>query len=244
MVNFDSNEYWMENTWDRYEELNKFSSEVKKEFLKQEELTVNYVVELSKNVNHLNILDLACGTGKISESILKKLGDKVHITLVDINPNTLSIAKKHLSKYNNVDYVNMDVYNISNKFIESFDVVIALELIHHISQLNKLFNNIYMVLNKSGVFIANFFTTERYNKWDILKYGIIKSLKRKITHTFFNIIYKLTKNKKVKQNIKLKGYSRICPLNENFVFKELNPWFKIKIKKKTNYLWFVSQRLN
>lgn len=121
-----------------------------------------------------------------SESILKKIGEKVNITLVDINPNTLLIAKKHLSKYNNVNYVNMDVYNISSKYSEAYDVVIALELLHHISQLDKVFNNIYAVLNSSDIFIANFFITEKYNKWDILKYGIFKSYIRKITYTFFN----------------------------------------------------------
>lgn len=54
-----------------------------------------------------SILDLACGTGILTEQISKKFPN-AKIIGVDITPNYLEVAKKKLSAYKNVSFVNQD----------------------------------------------------------------------------------------------------------------------------------------
>jgi len=64
-----------------------------------------------------SILDLACGTGILTEQIAKKF-PKAKIVGVDVTQNYLEIAKKKLSVYENVSFVNQDAekLNLNYKF--------------------------------------------------------------------------------------------------------------------------------
>jgi demethylmenaquinone methyltransferase/2-methoxy-6-polyprenyl-1,4-benzoquinol methylase len=64
-----------------------------------------------------SILDLACGTGILTEQIAKKF-PKAKIVGVDITPDYLEIAKRKLSAYENVSFVNQDAekLNLNYKF--------------------------------------------------------------------------------------------------------------------------------
>ena len=64
-----------------------------------------------------SILDLACGTGILTEQIAKKF-PKAKIVGVDITQDYLEIAKRKLSAYENVSLVNQDAekLNLNYKF--------------------------------------------------------------------------------------------------------------------------------
>jgi demethylmenaquinone methyltransferase / 2-methoxy-6-polyprenyl-1,4-benzoquinol methylase len=64
-----------------------------------------------------SILDLACGTGILTELIAKKYPD-AKIVGVDITQNYLEVAKRKLSSYKNVTLVNQDAekLNLNYKF--------------------------------------------------------------------------------------------------------------------------------
>lgn len=64
-----------------------------------------------------SILDLACGTGNLTEQISKKFPN-AKIVGVDITPNYLEVAKKKLSTYKNISFVNQDAekLNLNYKF--------------------------------------------------------------------------------------------------------------------------------
>lgn len=64
-----------------------------------------------------SILDLACGTGILTEQITKKF-PKAMIVGVDVTKNYLEVAKRKLSGYPNVSFVNQDAekLNLNYKF--------------------------------------------------------------------------------------------------------------------------------
>lgn len=114
-IKFDSVEYWNSTTWDRYNELFKVNPFIFQTFIEQEQYTVSAVKAICNNRNESYVLDLAYGTGRISESILK-CTPNIHLTLADKNINTLEIARKHLSKYSNVSFKQLSVYIINLSF--------------------------------------------------------------------------------------------------------------------------------
>lgn len=117
MLSFDSPEYWQRKTWDRYAQLEAVPLRVQKEFLAQEHLTVCAVRQFkTKEGRKVSLLDLACGTGRIAESILDACGDEVYATLVDFNPRTLALAKEHLTRFPAVNFEELDVYTIGTAF--------------------------------------------------------------------------------------------------------------------------------
>jgi len=67
---------------------------------------VNEVSERNRFINKLNlkkqskVLDLACGTGRDSFLIAKRLGSKGYLAMQDISRNMLSICKKKIDKFN------------------------------------------------------------------------------------------------------------------------------------------------
>jgi len=241
MLKFDSNEYWQKTTWDRYTELDVVPLDVKNEFLLQEKLTVSYISELTKKNKNTKILDLACGTGKISESIIRSSLNNVTLTVADFNKNTLEKTKRNLEKYNNINYLLIDALKIGEYFKGEFDVIVCMDFFHHISNLSVLIKQINTSLRSEGILIANAFDKNNYKKWDRMKYGCSKSLKRRFLFEFANIIYPYTTTN-IKRIINKNGWARISPLTEIDIVNNLSPYFVDIEFKKSFYLWFNAKK--
>lgn len=100
----------------------------------------------------LNILDLGCGTGNISEKIKKRFPAS-HITCVDISKNMIDIAQNKLSNYSNITYKLTDFQHISLN--DNYDVVVSSLAMHHLEtdlDKKKLYEKIFNSLSDGGVF--------------------------------------------------------------------------------------------
>ena len=239
MIKFDSKGYWKKTTWDRYYELQKVPDQVRKEFLNQEELTISCISSLAKHREKINVLDLACGTGRISESILNSAPEKIHITLLDFNENTIMKARERLHQYKNIDYVLLDVYDLGSNFIEKYDVIVAMDIFHHISDLELFIKQIHIALKPNGVLIANAFDNAKYKEWDKLKYGNLTSLKRRMRHRISTAFYPLMPSG-LKKKITDNGYARISPLTDEIISKCIDTFFEDLHFKRSYYLWFTA----
>lgn len=80
---------------------------------------------------HLNILEMACGTGKGSE-LLREAFPNANYTLNDISPYYLEFAKEKLGDHFN--YVQGPAENLSDLTDESFDVTFHIFLFHELPQ--------------------------------------------------------------------------------------------------------------
>ena len=115
----------------------------------------NYVEELMTNDNRKpkKILELACGTGNITIPLSNK---GYRLTGVDISEDMLMVAKnKAIDSNQNVLFIQQDMVEL--EFDEKFDCVLAMcDGINYITEeidLDKVFHNVYEVLEKDGLFI-------------------------------------------------------------------------------------------
>ncbi len=95
----------------------------------------------------LNILDIGCGGGLISEP-LARLGAKV--TGIDASEKNINIAKIHSQKSKlEINYLNLSPENL--KDYEKFDVILNLEIVEHVENVNLYIKSCYKLLKKNGL---------------------------------------------------------------------------------------------
>lgn len=93
---------------------------------------------------HPKILDAGCGNGRVT-ALFSKLAPNNSVTGFDINPE---IAIQNLSENDNVQIVKHDLMNVSN---ERFDFIYSQEVLHHVENPKKAFENLVDSLNTGGV---------------------------------------------------------------------------------------------
>ncbi len=120
----------------------------------------------------LRILDAGCGGGLICEP-LARLG--AHVTGIDISKEAIKVAQDHAEQQGlTIDYHVMRLEDILD---QSFDVVIASEVIEHVSHPDNFVKHLSRVLTSGGCtvlttlnrtwksFVFGIFTAENILKW-------------------------------------------------------------------------------
>ncbi len=105
-----------------------------------------------KNINGnflkgLSILDIGCGGGLISEP-MARLGAEV--TGIDASDKNIKVAKIHSKKSNlKINYLNNSPEQL--KLVESFDIILNLEIVEHVDDLNLYIKSCSRLLKKNGL---------------------------------------------------------------------------------------------
>ena len=118
------------------------------------------------------ILEVGCGTGSTA---LIFAADVAHITASDLSPNMIKIAAKKAREQgvSNVKFVAADLFD---PIIEggSFDVVLALNLLHLVEDVPSAISHINGLLKPGGTFISK--TVCSPGKQTPLKFRLIKAI--------------------------------------------------------------------
>jgi len=94
---------------------------------------------------NLSIIDIGCGGGLVTEP-MARLGAK--IIGIDASLNNVEAAKLHAKKMNlNIDYNVNTPENINT----SYDVILCLEIIEHVSDVNLFIKSCEKILKKNGI---------------------------------------------------------------------------------------------
>ncbi len=100
-----------------------------------------------KSLKDLSILDIGCGGGLACEP-LARLGAKV--TGADADTNAIKAAKFHAGQVGlDIEYLNEDAENIG----KTFDVVLALEVIEHVSDIQAFVQIVKKAVKPEGLVI-------------------------------------------------------------------------------------------
>ncbi|MDR3290898.1 MAG: class I SAM-dependent methyltransferase [Methanobrevibacter sp.] len=119
------------------------------------------------NYEYINILDLGCGTGSLTQKIKEKFPNS-RITCMDSSKEMINLAKKKLWDYDNIKFIIADFsdFNFNN---DCYDVVLSSLAIHNLigdEDKKNLYRRIYKALKKNGFFyIADFVSaSSRHNQ--------------------------------------------------------------------------------
>lgn len=98
------------------------------------------------------ILDIGAGTGLLTHFILDRFPDAL-CTLIDISGDMLAQAKERFQNSSHISYIEADYSSFC--FTESYDIVVSTLSIHHLrdDEKEKLYQTVYTVLHKGGIFI-------------------------------------------------------------------------------------------
>lgn len=94
------------------------------------------------------VLDVACGTGVVTNEIQKKIGKSGYVVGVDTSTTAIKIAKKWNGKKSNVNFINTDAEKYS--FSKKFDVVTCQYALFFFPNAQKALKNMKNSLKKSG----------------------------------------------------------------------------------------------
>jgi len=114
-----------------------------------ENIKKHYKIETDKlnSLTGLNILDIGCGGGLISEPMARLGGN---VTGIDASNRNISIAKLHSKKSGlKINYINSSPENL--KEFERFDVILNLEIVEHVEDVNLYIKSCYKLLKKNGI---------------------------------------------------------------------------------------------
>ena len=94
------------------------------------------------------VLDVACGTGVVTNEIQKKIGKSGYVIGIDTSSAAIKIAKKWNKVKSNVNFVNIDAEKYS--FSKKFDVVTCQYALFFFPNSQKALKNMKNSLKKSG----------------------------------------------------------------------------------------------
>ena len=113
-----------------------------------EEISKHFKLEREKDfLKNLEILDIGCGGGLISEP-MARLGAKV--TGIDAAEKNIKIAEMH-SKKNNLKITYMSKSPEQMKQFEKYDVILNLEIVEHVDNIDLYLKSCHNLLKKNGI---------------------------------------------------------------------------------------------
>ncbi|SKB52421.1 class I SAM-dependent methyltransferase [Daejeonella lutea] len=117
------------------------------------ELMDNMFRYLPSDFQPKRILDLGCGTGNLTELMLKTFPE-AEIDALDISENILKESRKRFSQIPNIRYIQADFKSL-HLAPGSYDLVMSTIAIHHIEDYHKskLYKEVYQALTDKGIFI-------------------------------------------------------------------------------------------
>ena len=141
-------EWWSPNG--QFKPLHKFNP-IRIKYLKENIIEHFKLKQTNSPLKGLNILDIGCGGGLLSEPITR-LGAKV--TAIDASKKNIQVAKFHAKKNSlKINYLcsSPEKLNLNKKF----DVVLNMEIVEHVEDLNFFIKKSSNLLKKNGLmFIA------------------------------------------------------------------------------------------
>jgi len=137
-----------------------------------------FAIDLASRISEKttkNVLEIACGTGRLSRQLRKKLPIPVELICTDLSTDMLGFAESSLMD-DSIHFMQANAQNLPFNN-DSFDLVVCQFGYMFASDKAKAFSEAHRVLKKNGVIL--------FNTWDKLENNKIRITMRKILDNFF-----------------------------------------------------------
>ena len=139
--------------WDprgKFKPLHKFNP-IRIKYIKENIINSFELKIKKKPLDKINILDIGCGGGLLSEP-MTRLG--ANVTGIDASIKNISIARLHAKKNNlKINYLCSSPEKL--KIQKKFDVILNMEIVEHVEDINYFINSCSKLLKKNGLmFVA------------------------------------------------------------------------------------------
>ena len=139
--------------WDpsgKFKPLHKFNP-IRIQYIKENIIGNFKLKNKKKPLDKINILDIGCGGGLLSEP-MTRLG--ANVTGIDASSKNINIAKHHAKKNNlKINYICSSPEKLKIK--KKFDVILNMEIVEHVDDINFFINSSSKLLKKNGLmFVA------------------------------------------------------------------------------------------
>ncbi len=145
-----ANEWW--DPEGKFKPLHKFNP-TRIDYLKKHIIKHFNIKHDNKNnpLNGINILDIGCGGGLLSEP-MSRLGARV--TGIDASKTNIDVAKYHSKNQNlKINYLCSSPENLKTR--KKFDVILNMEIVEHVENLDLFLKKSSELLKKNGImFVA------------------------------------------------------------------------------------------
>ena len=205
--------------WDpegKFKPLHKFNP-IRIEYIKNSIINEFNIKDTKKPFSNLEILDIGCGGGLLTEPMYR-LGGK--LTGIDASSKNINIAKVHAKKNNlKIKYICSSPEHLKSK--KKYDVILNMEVVEHVKDLNLFIQSSSYLLKKNGImFIATLNKTFKSYLFAIIGAEYLLGWLPVGTHDWFNFV-EPEKLQKIcrKNNLKL---TDINGLSYNFLMDKWN----------------------
>ena len=139
--------------WDplgKFKPLHKFNP-IRIEYIRDKSIQHFNISDKDLPLRNLNILDIGCGGGLLSEPMYKLGGN---VTGIDASNKNIEIAKLHARKQNlKINYICASPENFNSE--KKFDIILNMEIVEHVEDVDLFIKKSSEFLKKNGVmFIA------------------------------------------------------------------------------------------
>ena len=139
--------------WDpsgKFKPLHKFNP-IRIKYIKENIINSFKLKAKQKPLDKINILDIGCGGGLLSEP-MTRLG--ANVTGIDASSKNINVAKLHAKKNKlKINYLCSSPEKL--KIQKKFDVILNMEIIEHVEDINFFINSCSKLLKKNGLmFVA------------------------------------------------------------------------------------------
>ena len=142
-----------EEWWDpdgKFKPLHKFNP-IRIEYIKNNIIKEFNIKNKKKPFLNLEILDIGCGGGLLTEP-MSRLGGK--LTGIDASKKNINIAKIHAKKNKlKINYITASPEQLTIK--NKFDVILNMEIVEHVSDLNYFIKSCANLLKKNGIMFVS-----------------------------------------------------------------------------------------
>ena len=150
-----------EKVYDKYDLMNDLMS------LGAHRIWKKNLINMTSPLANKKLIDVACGTGDVAQLYLKRSNINNNVLSIDPNKGMIEIAKKKLSKYNNLEWKVGSAENLPapDNFFDFYTISFGLR---NTRDLKKTLNEAYRVLKPGGKFLCLEFSKVKNEKLSLV----------------------------------------------------------------------------